>query len=107
VWILDIPTWMLQGRCRGANPEIFDGDPLYEETAKGFCSRCTVRTECLNYAIERGNAVVGVWGGLNEDERRAIKRGGPRLSCPGCRDKLHYSDGQTEICLSCGLTWSP
>jgi hypothetical protein len=47
-----------------------------------------------------------VWGGLSEDERRAYKRGGPRRTCPGCRDRLHYSDGLTEICLSCGLTWS-
>jgi WhiB family redox-sensing transcriptional regulator len=97
---------MLRGRCRGANPEIFDGDPLYEETAKEFCRRCGVRAECLNYALERGSAVTGVWGGLSEDERRAYKRGGPRRTCPGCRDRLHYSDGLTEICLSCGLTWS-
>lgn len=96
---------MLRGRCRGADPQIFDGDPLYDETAKAFCARCTVRTECLEYALDPSNRVVGVWGGLNDDERRASKRGGSRRTCPGCRGSLLYSDGSSEICLSCGISW--
>jgi WhiB family transcriptional regulator, redox-sensing transcriptional regulator len=97
---------MLRGRCRGANPEIFDGGTGYDETAKGFCQRCEVRAECLEYALENSNLVIGVWGGLNEDERVARKRGGSRRSCPGCRGTSQYSDGVVQICISCGLTWT-
>lgn len=105
MWILDVPHWMIRARCRGANPEIFDGDPLYEETAKEFCRRCIVRTECLDYALKMGNSVIGVWGGLSQDERAARRRGGPRLTCPGCRSTFRFSDGQNIICIVCGLTW--
>lgn len=101
----DAPRWMFKGRCRGADPQIFDGDPLYDETAKAFCRRCEVKTECLEWALGQGNKVVGVWGGLNEDERRAVTRGGVRRSCPGCRGDRFFSDGYVEICLTCGVTW--
>lgn len=105
MWLDDASGWRLKGRCRGADPEIFDGDPLHDETAKAYCFRCVVRTECLEYALENHNLIVGVWGGLNDDERKALRRGGDRSSCPGCRGLRHFSDGYSEICLSCGLTW--
>lgn len=100
-----VPRWMSKGMCRGADPQIFDGDPLYEETAKAICRRCEVKTECLEWALGLGSQATGVWGGLNEAERRATLRGGERRSCPGCRGTRSFSDGYVEICLLCGLTW--
>ncbi|WP_419186651.1 WhiB family transcriptional regulator [Mycobacteroides abscessus] len=41
--------------------------------AKLVCNRCPVTTECLTWALESGQD-AGVWGGLSEDERRALKR---------------------------------
>ncbi|MDQ1012859.1 hypothetical protein QFZ82_007344 [Streptomyces sp. V4I23] len=35
--------------------------------------RCPVREQCLKWALEN-NQESGVWGGLNEDERRSLKR---------------------------------
>lgn len=96
---------MLRGLCRGTNPEIFDGDPLYDDTAKAYCLRCDVRSECLEYSLKHISDVIGVWGGLNDDERRAHRRGGTRRSCPGCRGARVYSNGVDEICIGCGLTW--
>lgn len=96
---------MLRGICRGVDPMIFDGDALYDETAKAICRRCFVRTECLQYSLEHSTEIIGVWGGLNDAERRAYKRGGSRKTCPGCRGQHHFSDGYSEVCLSCGLTW--
>lgn len=96
---------MLRGRCRGADPQIFDGDPLYDETAKAFCQRCIVRTECLEYALAHSTLVTGVWGGMNSDERSAHKRGGSRRTCPGCRGTHTFSDGYSHVCHFCGLTW--
>ena len=43
------------------------------EEAKKICARCVVREQCLAWALEAGQD-HGVWGGLSEDERRAIKR---------------------------------
>lgn len=43
--------------------------------AKSICHRCTVRAECLDYAIANSE-VFGVWGGLSveEREREAARR---------------------------------
>ena len=101
----DVPRWMTRGLCRGADPSIFDGDSLDDETAKAYCFRCPVRVSCLTYSLEHSAEIVGVWGGLNDDERTAHKRGGPRRTCPGCRGLRTFTDGRDGICLLCGLTW--
>ena len=44
-----------------------------EAKAKAICARCPVRDACLAYALDTGEA-FGVWGGLTEDERRAMLR---------------------------------
>jgi WhiB family redox-sensing transcriptional regulator len=46
---------------------------LQIEEAKEVCRRCEVREQCLAWALEAGQD-HGVWGGLSEDERRALKR---------------------------------
>ena len=43
------------------------------EEAKKVCQRCIVKEPCLAWALESGQD-AGVWGGLSEDERRALKR---------------------------------
>ena len=43
------------------------------EMAKSVCATCTVTEICLQYALESSQD-SGVWGGLSEDERRALKR---------------------------------
>jgi len=40
---------------------------------KKICERCPVKEPCLAWALESGQD-AGVWGGLSEDERRAMKR---------------------------------
>jgi WhiB family redox-sensing transcriptional regulator len=42
-----------------------------ERRAKDVCSSCSVRRDCLDYAL-RIREPHGIWGGLNETERRAI-----------------------------------
>jgi len=41
--------------------------------AKAVCRRCPVSGECLAWALASGQD-DGVWGGLSEDERRALRR---------------------------------
>jgi WhiB family redox-sensing transcriptional regulator len=66
--------WRAQARCRGLDPEIFhpgeDDDP---SEAKAICSACPVREACLEYAIATREK-FGVWGGLDERERRRLIR---------------------------------
>jgi WhiB family redox-sensing transcriptional regulator len=42
-----------------------------ERRAKALCQACAVRAECLAHAL-RIRDQHGIWGGLNEIERRAL-----------------------------------
>jgi WhiB family redox-sensing transcriptional regulator len=71
--------WRHRATCRDEDPELFfpignTGPALLQiEQAKAVCRRCNVMQECLTWALESGQD-AGVWGGLSEDERRALKR---------------------------------
>ena len=71
--------WRHQSACRDEDPELFfpvgnTGPALTQiEEAKKVCNRCVVKDACLAWALESGQD-AGVWGGLSEDERRALKR---------------------------------
>ena len=41
--------------------------------AKAVCSECAVRDACLEWSLATFQD-AGVWGGLDEEERRAIRR---------------------------------
>ena len=71
--------WRHKAACLDEDPELFfpignTGPALLQiEEAKQVCRRCDVRDACLQWALEAGQD-HGVWGGLSEDERRALKR---------------------------------
>ncbi|GAA4187752.1 hypothetical protein GCM10022288_13040 [Gryllotalpicola kribbensis] len=71
--------WRDKAACLTADPELFfpvgNTGPAVDqiEKAKQVCGRCPVTEVCLQYALETGQD-SGVWGGLSEDERRALKR---------------------------------
>lgn len=71
--------WRSRAACLDKDPELFfpvgnTGPALLQiEEAKSVCRRCQVIDTCLQWAIESGQD-AGVWGGLSEDERRALKR---------------------------------
>jgi WhiB family redox-sensing transcriptional regulator len=72
-------TWRSNAVCRDTDPELFfpvgtTGQALLQlSKAKETCDQCTVKVECLQFAIDT-NQDSGVWGGTSEDERRAIRR---------------------------------
>jgi WhiB family redox-sensing transcriptional regulator len=45
-----------------------------EVRAKRICASCPVRRDCLDYAV-RIREPHGIWGGLNEVERRQLLEG--------------------------------
>lgn len=72
-------SWRDDALCRDTDPELFfpvgtTGMALTAiDEAKHVCGECLVRVDCLDFALET-NQDSGVWGGLSEEERRAIRR---------------------------------
>lgn len=66
--------WTAYARCREVDAEqFFVRGSAQAQRAIRICNRCTVREQCLQYALD--NAVdFGVWGGLTERQRRARLR---------------------------------
>jgi WhiB family redox-sensing transcriptional regulator len=72
--------WRHRAACRGQDGEIWfpvgnTGPALLQiQYAKAICrTYCPEIEACLAYALET-NQDAGVWGGMSEDERRALKR---------------------------------
>jgi len=71
--------WVHRARCKDEDPELFfplgttGTSTLQTAMAKSVCALCDVRPECLEWALATGQD-SGVWGGLSEEERRALKR---------------------------------
>ncbi|MDT0396133.1 MULTISPECIES: WhiB family transcriptional regulator [Streptomyces] len=72
-------NWRRRAACRTEDPDLFfpigtSGPALTQaEQAKAVCRRCPVREQCLEWALGTGQS-IGVWGGTDETERRALKR---------------------------------
>lgn len=72
-------SWRNRSACLDEDPELFfpvgTTGPALEQTerAKAVCNACVVINECLEWALD-SNQDAGVWGGLNEDERRTLRR---------------------------------
>lgn len=69
-------AWEDQAKCQGLeDPFIFQAPPgERSKPAKAVCQLCDVRVDCLDYALAN-NENFGVWGGLDEVERQALKNG--------------------------------
>jgi WhiB family redox-sensing transcriptional regulator len=73
--------WRDRAACLDEDPELFfpigtTGPALAQiEEAKAVCARCPVLAECRTWAMENPRlAGFGVFGGLSEDDRRAVAR---------------------------------
>lgn len=54
-------------------PELTGEDRPDRELAARYCAGCPVRDECLELELRTaGEHTVGVWGGLPEQDRRAL-----------------------------------
>jgi WhiB family redox-sensing transcriptional regulator len=71
--------WRDDAACRYEDPDLFfpigsSGPTLLQtEQAKAVCRRCTVREQCLDWALDT-EQFIGIWGGTSESERRALRR---------------------------------
>ena len=73
-------AWQPKAACRGPQAAVFFPPPQFERKdeklererrAKAICEECGVRSDCLDYAL-RIREQHGIWGGLNEVERKQI-----------------------------------
>lgn len=75
----DPDPWRTRAACRDIDPELFfpigNAGPAVLQTAqaKQVCARCEVADACLRWALDTGQD-AGIWGGMDEDARRALKR---------------------------------
>jgi WhiB family redox-sensing transcriptional regulator len=72
--------WRNDALCRDKDPELFfpagTTGPINQRQiakAKNICFDCPVRLDCKAEAFAAGED-AGVWGGMDEDERRYVKR---------------------------------
>jgi WhiB family redox-sensing transcriptional regulator len=82
--LADVPTEVLaawvtdRGRCLwettfGDPPSWMGEDEPDRELATQMCAGCPVRAECLEFELRVGGEhTTGVWGALNEKDRRAL-----------------------------------
>lgn len=72
-------AWRDAALCRDTDPDLFfpvgtTGQALVSiDHAKRVCAECAVTRSCLQFALDT-NQDSGIWGGLSEEERRAIRR---------------------------------
>ena len=75
-----IGGWVDDAECRGQPlewwfPLEFNKQAANIKTAKEICGRCSVRKNCLEYAMSYPQTYLslpGIWGGLTEAERRQL-----------------------------------
>lgn len=73
----DGPGWRLHSACRNVDPELFwpvgntAAAIAQAKEAKAVCRGCTVRVQCLRWALDSGED-TGVAGGMSARERRAL-----------------------------------
>lgn len=78
--------WQAEAACRGRDATLFfspatgelkEEKLAREARAKVICRECPVRNQCLEFALDTREP-YGIWGGLNELERRRLmaKRAG-------------------------------
>jgi WhiB family redox-sensing transcriptional regulator len=72
--------WQIKAACRGPQAAVFFPPSYFERKdekleresrAKAICGQCGVREPCLEFAIDIREP-HGIWGGLNELERKAL-----------------------------------
>jgi WhiB family redox-sensing transcriptional regulator len=75
-------TWRAGAECQSDNathfyaPSHFERKPEKDQregAARALCRRCKVKEQCLAYSLQVAEN-HGIWGGLNELERKRLQR---------------------------------
>ena len=72
--------WQIKAACRGPQAAVFFPPSYFERKdekleresrAKAICAQCVVKEPCLDFALSIREP-HGIWGGLNELERKNL-----------------------------------
>jgi WhiB family redox-sensing transcriptional regulator len=78
--LLQPVEWQTHARCTEVDPEIFFPERGgSSKDARKVCENCTVKFECLEYALNNKEQ-FGIWGGTSERERRKLRKDRARRS---------------------------
>jgi WhiB family redox-sensing transcriptional regulator len=74
--LLTRPAWHHQVACRGHSTAAFfpERGQLFVDVV-ALCRSCPVREQCAVWAIDQGETLVDVFGGLSSRQRRGIRMG--------------------------------
>lgn len=69
----DDGNWRAEAACKGTPTSEFfpEGKRKVSAEVKALCASCTVRQECLTFAVTE-HIQFGVWGGIGIRKRRAL-----------------------------------
>lgn len=74
---LESQRWMRSASCAQTDPDAFHPSKRTPRrtvaAAKQLCRSCPVAGDCLTYALT-SREEFGIWGGLDEYERRTLRR---------------------------------
>jgi len=85
-------NWRSAGACLSADPDLFfpisSTGPAERQVAraKKICAGCSVRRECLEFALSN-NQIYGIWGGTTAEDRQRERRR-KRRAAAAARRKL-------------------
>ena len=72
--LLQPVEWQTHARCTEVDPEIFFPERGgSSKAARAVCADCSVRAQCLEYALNNKEQ-FGIWGGTSERERRRLRK---------------------------------
>lgn len=102
--LFESPAWMQDAACATADGvDWFPADPATAGPAKALCDECPARAQCLEFALATGER-FGVWGGLDELERRALTQAAPPDLCGTYPRGAHRHEKAHEpLCEDCLL----
>jgi WhiB family redox-sensing transcriptional regulator len=77
--VIAVPDLRGRALCTGQDPDLWFPKANGKAAAgRAICARCPAAEACLEWALATAEP-SGVWGGLDPDERRQVKRTRDRL----------------------------
>lgn len=70
------PSWQRDALCRERDlpVDFFFPSTSAIAAARAVCALCPVREKCLQYALDAGPELCGIWAGTTERQRARLRR---------------------------------
>jgi WhiB family redox-sensing transcriptional regulator len=96
-------SWFSNAACRGSDTNFFFpevGVSMHHTAAiREICSKCPVKTECLELGLESQNDEYGFFGGKSPRERQAINANRKRAARAALLEARRVHDDEPKKAL--------